>query len=239
MNTEVYSRLKKGGELSEGRVFKTTKGEMEVCVGERLLFTGNLKRQGISRSQLVTATSVSEKRIEAVTDYGQKVALDPREFKKFTYGYCLTANRSQGATVDRAFVVADGGFMDRERFYVALSRGRGGNEVFADKQMLGNLSDAEKKRISLLPEDKQIEAQEEAFRGKLAQSLNRSGEKLTTQDFEVALQEKGAFKAQFAKRAALDDAWASLRQGLERAEQETQKAQEKEQESEGISMKIR
>jgi hypothetical protein len=45
------------------------------------------------------------------------------------YGYAITAHRSQGATVDTAYVLEDGG--GRELAYVAMSRARHASHVYA------------------------------------------------------------------------------------------------------------
>ena len=46
----------------------------------------------------------------------------PANFHQFDHGYAITAQRSQGKTVDA--VILSGDMMKQERFYVAASRGR-------------------------------------------------------------------------------------------------------------------
>lgn len=59
----------------------------------------------------------------------------PPGFRQFTYGYAVTAHRSQGKSVDSVIISGDG--MQKELFYVAASRGRKSVLVVtSDKELL-------------------------------------------------------------------------------------------------------
>jgi hypothetical protein len=59
----------------------------------------------------------------------------PAQYRQFTYGYAVTAHRSQGKTVDAVVISADA--MSQELFYVAASRGRHAiTVVTSDKELL-------------------------------------------------------------------------------------------------------
>ena len=59
----------------------------------------------------------------------------PENYKQFTYGYAVTAHRSQGKSVDTVVIFGDG--MRKELFYVAASRGRESvTVVTSDKDLL-------------------------------------------------------------------------------------------------------
>ena len=51
------------------------------------------------------------------------IRFDPRRYTAFDHGYAVTIHKSQGATVDQAFVMASRS-MDRHLAYVALTRHR-------------------------------------------------------------------------------------------------------------------
>jgi hypothetical protein len=99
------------------------------------------------------------------------------------HGYAVTAHRSQGTTVDRAFVYADGPFMDKEKTYVALTRGREGNRLYADRASLGSLSWEQQTEMRRLPKEKRREFVIKEYQQRLIEQMSKSGEKLTTFPF--------------------------------------------------------
>jgi ATP-dependent exoDNAse (exonuclease V) alpha subunit len=84
-------------------------------------------------SQRATVTGVhpDQQAITAVTLDGDQLRISGEylDVDRAGYGYAITAHRSQGATVDTAHVLADGG--GRELAYVAMSRARGPSHVHA------------------------------------------------------------------------------------------------------------
>ena len=52
-------------------------------------------------------------------------------------GYAATTHSSQGATVERAFVLAGGVMQDREASYVQASRARGETRIYMDRSTAG------------------------------------------------------------------------------------------------------
>ena len=93
---------------------------IEVATGDQLLLTANRRQSGFraTNGEIVTVSHVDERGRVCLKD-GRVV---PRDYTQLTYGYAVTAHRSQGKTVDEVIVSADG--MSRELFYVAASRGR-------------------------------------------------------------------------------------------------------------------
>jgi hypothetical protein len=58
-----------------------------------------------------------------VLDNGERRTIEAHAYAAVDHGYAVTIHKSQGATVDRAFVLASGG-MDRHLTYVAMTRHR-------------------------------------------------------------------------------------------------------------------
>jgi hypothetical protein len=83
-------------------------------------------------SQRATVRSVDPQSCAVVleTDDGQTVILTGQEAsaERLGYGYATTVHRSQGATVSRAHLFADGG--GRELAYVAMSRARQSTQIW-------------------------------------------------------------------------------------------------------------
>jgi conjugative relaxase-like TrwC/TraI family protein len=106
---------------------------IEVAPADRLLLTANFRKRGFrcTNGEIVTVSRL---------DSGGRMHFEdgrilPRNFRKFTHGYAVTAHRSQGKTVDSVIISADG--MQKELFYVAASRGRKSLQIVtSDKELL-------------------------------------------------------------------------------------------------------
>ncbi len=72
-------------------------------------------------------------RLRILLDSGRTVELDPRAYDRLAHGYAATVHKAQGATVDRAYVLADRGF-DRNLSYVALTRHRHQLALYVDQE---------------------------------------------------------------------------------------------------------
>ena len=92
---------------------------IEIAAGDRLMLTAN--RRGpefrATNGELVNVSSLDGGAIHL--EDGRTL---PANYHEFTYGYAVTAHRSQGKTVDTVIISADA--MKKELFYVAASRGR-------------------------------------------------------------------------------------------------------------------
>lgn len=92
------------------------------------------RRSRIKNGDLWTVTAVGRDgslRLRNQASSGE-VHLPPTYVTRYVeMGYALTVHRSQGLTVQRCRVLADANAMDRQALYVAMTRGRGGNFVYA------------------------------------------------------------------------------------------------------------
>ena len=89
--------------------------------------------QGVKNGTLGTLESVSPDRFVARLDDGRRVAWSPEQYDRIAHGYAVTVHKSQGATVDRTYVLADP-MMNRNASYVALTRHREGVQVYTDRE---------------------------------------------------------------------------------------------------------
>lgn len=121
LNAGIRQALKDRGELQNGQVYRTEKGDREFAVGDRILF---LKNEADIRNGLfggVVETKPGQLRI--VLDNGERREVNPAEYGHFDYGYAATVHKSQEATVDHALVLATR-TMDQHLLYVGMSRHR-------------------------------------------------------------------------------------------------------------------
>jgi conjugative relaxase-like TrwC/TraI family protein len=94
------------------------------AVGDRIVALAPNPTRGIVTSEQLTVTAVGPGSIRARTDDERDVVLtgEGADRDHIDHAYAITVHRAQGATYDRAHVLADGG--GRELGYVAVSRAR-------------------------------------------------------------------------------------------------------------------
>ncbi len=100
----------------------TTTGLKAFSNGDRVLFLRNEKSIGVKNGTFGTVERFDENgNINVALSNDRHVVVNTQFYKDLTYGYAATIHKLQGATVDRAFVLASEG-MDRHTAYVAMSR---------------------------------------------------------------------------------------------------------------------
>jgi ATP-dependent exoDNAse (exonuclease V) alpha subunit len=94
--------------------------QMEIAPGERLLVTANRRGRDFqaTNGELVTVSGFDPHGRIQLED-GRTL---PASFRQFAHGYAVTAQRSQGKTVDAVVISAD--TIHKELFQVAATRGR-------------------------------------------------------------------------------------------------------------------
>lgn len=103
------------------------------ATGDRMLFTRNDKALGVQNGSLGTITSLTRQGAFKVRlDDGREVAFDAGRYSYLEQGYAMTVHKAQGATVDRAYVLA-GEMFDAHMAYVALTRHRERVDVFYNR----------------------------------------------------------------------------------------------------------
>ena len=170
LNEAIRGELLQRGELQEGVAFQTNDGERKFAEGDRILFLENNRDLGVKNGMLGTVEAVEPERLNIRLD-DQRAAsardsldenqdrrtieLDAARYTAFDHGYATTIHKSQGATVDRSFVLASPG-MDSHLAYVAMTRHRedvqlhAGRDDFKDIEALSaGLSHANTKETTL------------------------------------------------------------------------------------------
>jgi len=107
--------------------------ELKVAAGDWLLLQANHGKEFIN-GERVQVKTIQDGRI-ALAD-GRTM---PAGFNAFTHGYAVTSHSSQGKTVDEVLLVASSksfAAVNREQFYVSISRGRERVHVFTDDSEL-------------------------------------------------------------------------------------------------------
>ena len=138
LNHQAREHLQQTGHLGQGQKIDTAHGPREFAVGDRVVCTRNSTPYGVKNGQLGTLEGIESRRDGALLrvrlDEGGRVATLPTaRYPHLDHGYALTTHKAQGATVDRAFVLAGGNLANRELGLVQLSRHRQDAQVFVDR----------------------------------------------------------------------------------------------------------
>jgi len=110
--------------------FQTNDGKRDFATGDRIVFLENNRDLGVKNGMLATVGHVEPGRIVATLDRGDRVSVPMGDYQAIDHGYATTIHKNQGATVDRAYVLASG-TMDRHLTYVAMTRHRDGAQLYA------------------------------------------------------------------------------------------------------------
>lgn len=144
VNMAARDRLKTLGGLGPDTILEAEDGPMAVAVGDRIVFRRNDRKLGVKNGTVAVVTRIEGSRM-TVTVEGQAprvLAFDAATYPHIAHGYALTIHKSQGATVERTYVLAAPN-MDRHSAYVALSRHRDrvslhwSKDVFSEAAALG------------------------------------------------------------------------------------------------------
>lgn len=184
INEGIRSALQARGALARGEengalTFQTNDGLREFAPGDRIVFLENNRDLGVKNGMLGTVERVEAGRILASLDGrgGASVSVPMGDYRAVDHGYATTIHKNQGATVDRAYVLASG-TMDRHLIYVAMTRHRDSVQLYASGEEFADVDH-------------------------LSRRLSRSGVKETTLDYTAGFAERRGIAAQLGVRSEI------------------------------------
>lgn len=147
LNEALRKVMTDDGALNDGRTFQTARGAREFAAGDRIIFLENARfleprarrfgPQYVKNGMLGTVVSTGDKRgdplLSVRLDNGRDVVISEASYRNVDHGYAATIHKSQGATVDRTFVLATG-MMDQHLTYVSMTRHRDRVDLYAAKE---------------------------------------------------------------------------------------------------------
>ena len=137
LNEAIRRARAAAGELGEAAAFQTGQGKREFAAGDRIVFLKNDRELGVKNGTLGRVEEAAAGRLGVVLDNGERRTVEAHAYAAVDHGYAVTIHKSQGATVDRAFVLASGG-MDRHLTYVAMTRHREQVTLYAGRDDFEN-----------------------------------------------------------------------------------------------------
>ncbi|MEC8573764.1 MAG: AAA family ATPase, partial [Pseudomonadota bacterium] len=110
INQSIRALLIAEGEPKEEVLFDTETGPRAFATGDRIVLTRNNAVLDVRNGMLGTVAHVDEVQITIHLDAAdgnptRKVKLSPSDYPAIDHGYATTIHKSQGATVDHAFVL--------------------------------------------------------------------------------------------------------------------------------------
>ncbi|TNM66140.1 Ti-type conjugative transfer relaxase TraA [Aliirhizobium smilacinae] len=208
INTEIRAGLQEQGKLARGedvtgelgreRVYQTIEGERSFAPGDRIVMLENNRDLGLKNGMLGNVMAVEQDAIQIRLDGGgldtREVTIPVNSYQAFDHGYATTIHKSQGSTVDRAFVMASK-TLDRHLTYVALTRHREQVGLYVRQDEMKDLKS-------------------------LASNLGRSGAKQTTLDYTDVFASRRGIAADLGISS---DIAIGLKSGQRRERSSTQK----------------
>jgi hypothetical protein len=180
INARVRSSLKETGQIGQGFILKTETGRKEFAAGDRVVFGKNDYGEdlGVRNGSMGTVRMVSEDRLAVELDgEGKKrtVTFSMERYRHVDHGYAVTIHKSQGATVDKTWVLASK-YLNKNAAYVALTRHREDCQIYADKETFAKGERDLIRAASRAPDKDLIRDYEQA----LKERFNRNQSRLKT-----------------------------------------------------------
>jgi ATP-dependent exoDNAse (exonuclease V) alpha subunit len=134
LNQMAQMVMMKEGKLNiEAPSFKVE--DKRFFEGDRIIFKENSRSLNLKNGYRGTVEKVHKSGTVSVElDSGEKRHFNPNDYTKVSLGYAHTTHLAQGQTKNQTFILADEGMIDREMFYVQISRQRDDLKIFVNGQ---------------------------------------------------------------------------------------------------------
>ena len=151
LNSAIRCLRREQGEINDDGIrVQTVNGVKEFATGDRVTLLKNDKKLGVQNGSLATIERINKKNLVIkLDDSGHSISIPINQYNFIDYGYATTIHKSQGATVDKTFVLASQ-LMDRSTTYVAMTRHRKDTQIFAS---MSKFKDTNEFRSSLSKSD--------------------------------------------------------------------------------------
>jgi Ti-type conjugative transfer relaxase TraA len=136
LNELAQRARREAGELGKASI---AVNGYEIFQGDRVLFTKNNKRIGVTNGESATVKAIQgEHQTIAVRFDGGELRIVPlSDYQDISLGYVKTAHKAQGQTVQNSYVYVSPTMLDRETSYVKMSRHKGAARLYMAVEEVG------------------------------------------------------------------------------------------------------
>jgi len=106
--------------------------EINIAVGERIMLRKNDNTLGVRNGDFAHVESLGSSGMSIRLDSGEHVII-PHTYHHIDYAYATTVHKGQGMTVDKASILIDGQYWDRNLSFVAMTRHRDELSMYVDR----------------------------------------------------------------------------------------------------------
>lgn len=140
INQAIRAARKSSGDLTGEIMLQTDHGKRAFAQGDRIILTKPEYTLGLRNGMFGTVKTVNEDKMAIVLDSGdgqegRSITINPNLYRSFDHGYATTIHKSQGATIDRSYVLGST-LMDRHLTYVAMTRHGHDVRLYGDKNAI-------------------------------------------------------------------------------------------------------
>ena len=183
LNEMAREMRRQRGELGDKEYLcDTSLGKVYVSQGDLIEFRANDDKLDIINGTIGTLTTLSDTRftvsIEDAKGKQRTVTFNPETFSSYQLAYASTVFRSQGETVNRAYVAYSPGFTQKE-LYVAMTRHAKDVKLFVDTERTSSLS---RMKHNLSRQQKEYTTQDKLQEQAQQEEKNKKITELSTSD---------------------------------------------------------
>jgi len=150
LNDAIREKLLAENQMSKDSelTYNTASGKKQFAKGDRFLFTKNDTQLNVKNGTLGTVIDASPSFLTVQPDgkSAKPIQIDINQYNHLGHGYAVTIHKSQGATVDKTWLLATKS-MDQHLIYVAGTRHRERMKVYHSKSELNTISDFSRKQF--------------------------------------------------------------------------------------------
>ena len=132
-NRDGEEKVFKTRDLNPKEVGLYTKRDLDLSVGDRVVFTENRRAENYQNNETGTVVSTEAEKVVIRKDNGKEVEIGTDQMHNLDHGWAVTVHRSQGRTVDRALIAGMASKAATAALaYVACTRERLHLRIFTD-----------------------------------------------------------------------------------------------------------
>ena len=222
LNAMLRAKREAHGELGRETSVRTEKGRLALSENDKIVFLKNeYDTMNVRNGHLATVEQIEGKVVSARLDDGRLVKVDLQTYGHIALGYASTIHKSQGMTVDKAYMLALRS-QTAELTYVGMTRHRKSLEVHYSKQDFRSLADlvtsaSKSEGKAFTPTESEVWAPVDDPRYRTAMGLREQFVTARQEDNVVSHMLRDVYAARAQAKAETLTEWSEIKQRLDGA----------------------